>query len=625
MKLNQDQLDQIAGVQETLELYFDYLPDITQTGKVYMARCPFHNDSRASFNIYYSDDKYLFKCFSCGVCGNIFQFLSKIEGISFDAAVKMVNSAVEGSWEHITKQVDKVFTPVLPITEQKKTYSMEEYAKYETDLHNNPTALDWLSTRGLSIDTVKKLHLGYVQERKFYKLKPELADKGWISFPYIHNEAVTAVKFRSIYEKAFDQISGMSTSLYCASDIDLFDTVYLVEGELDAAVMIQAGFTAISLPSAGYKLTPEDRDFLLSGNQLILAGDADEPGTKCMMQIQRELNLPRVHYLKWPDAIKDANQFFLEHCHGDIETFQREIKQLTILAKTQVMKDITDMKEFLSSGEDLSLQDDPHRLRFPWKSVDNMAILVPGSILCLFAAVTGQGKTLFTMNFTLDDAIKHDERVLNYQCELDNREFGNMMVAFLLKKDRNTLTTEDSKLASQRMGNARYYVGRNTELNRLGPVLDLIENAIKRLGITIAVLDHIHFICRNESNEVQALANGMQRIKRMAQKYGTKFVVVGQPRKADQKNYGKVPLMSEAKGSETFSSDADTLFILRRKLKTNIDPANPPRDLYENKTEVYCHKTRSKGNGNAFAILTLIGEKSTFYDPTLLESDEKQL
>lgn len=622
MELKQSQIDELAGNKESLEQFFDRLPDVTEVARDrWAARCPLHDDSNPSLSIFLHNGIYLWKCFGCNRSGNVFQFLQEVEGISFKEAVKLVNSAVAGSWEKLSAKVDKVFVPIItaePTT--KKVFSLSELQPYEEALRGNSEAKNWLLSRGIQYKTAKALHWGFTQTREKFP-KPEIKDKGFITFPYLKDEKVTAMKFRSIAEKAFDQISGMTTGLYYTSDIAPMDVVYLVEGEIDAATMVQAGFVCVALPSSGYKLKAEDRDKLMSGNQLILAGDMDNAtGEQVMQQIQKELDNKRVHYLKWPTGYKDANQFFVEYCKSNISSFREAVEQLTSVAKSQVMKDIIDIKQYMLSGADLSMQEDPRRLRFPWPSVDKMSVLLPGSILVISAKRTGMGKSVYTMNITVDSAIKQGERVLNYQCELDHKEFVNMMVAYLLTKDRGKLTPEDSKAAAKIMGDAQYYFGRSTDLNRLTPVLDLIEDAIKRLGITVAVLDHIHYICRNEADPIQALANGMQRIKRMAQKYNVKFIVVAQPRKVEQDiSENKDPVLSDIKGSESVTSDADTVMTIVRKPMPNNDPNNPPKDAFSNDAYLHCLKSRNKGDGNAVARLAFRGCYASFREMSYLQ------
>ncbi len=51
-------------------------------GKNYVCLCPFHNDTNPSMII--SQEKQIYKCFSCGAGGNVLTFVQNYEKISFE-------------------------------------------------------------------------------------------------------------------------------------------------------------------------------------------------------------------------------------------------------------------------------------------------------------------------------------------------------------------------------------------------------------------------------------------------------------------------------------------------------------------------------------------------------------
>ena len=60
------------------------LPRVGAAGR-YVGLCPFHQEKSASFNV--SQHHQFYKCFGCGSCGDVFNFLMRIEGTSFPEAV----------------------------------------------------------------------------------------------------------------------------------------------------------------------------------------------------------------------------------------------------------------------------------------------------------------------------------------------------------------------------------------------------------------------------------------------------------------------------------------------------------------------------------------------------------
>ena len=239
-----------------------------------------------------------------------------------------------------------------------------------------------------------------------------------------------------------------------------------------------------------------------------------------------------------------------------------------------------------------------------------MANILPGSVVYVSATETSSGKSQWTLQATLTAARLHDEVVLNYQTEMQDAEIGEIVTSHLLAKERGDVRKEDRMEAAKRLRGVQYYVGANPNLNTMVEVLDLIEAGIRRIGASVVVLDHLHFVCRNERDEIKAQSQAMQRIKRMAQKYLLKFIVVGQPRKPGQKQEGKPIGIYSAKGSESIVSDSDVVFFLHREAVKNMteetmDPLSP-------EVQIRCMKGRSRGKGAAFAKLFFLGKIATF-------------
>lgn len=621
-----EDLDRLKKDPSVIRLYAQRVK-LERQGNRYRGSCPFHQDSTPSLDVYpdKDDGTPLYKCLGCEAHGNIFQFVSKFDHISMNEAIKLVKAYVTGSPETKAKIVDEVFKPIGQ-AKPKLVLSLKDIEKYERALEQNPAARNWLiKERGISYETAKRLHTGYVQDigKLIGAADQDVQDKGWIVLPCVEGDKVHAIKFRSIARKVFRRLTGMASEvLYNVDTIDLLEPVFLTEGEFDTIVLEQAGFRAVSLPNATCKTTPEMKDKLLRAEFIVLAGDTDgAAGTEKMKKLWAELG-DRSVYLEWPAGWKDANATFLKECHGNVEDFKFKVNGLLSGAKSVVMPGIYSLQDSMRSHHQTDLANHPERFRFPWKNVDAMAIILPGDVVAVLATNTKMGKTCWLMNATLDAALAHGEVVLNYQCELEPARFNTMVAAYILRKDRNHLTEADMDEAARRLGNAKYYVGSNPALNTVGPVLDLIESAIERLGATVVVLDHIHFVCRNASDEIKAQADASQRIANMSKKHRCKFFMVEQPRKSNQQSRGKRLHISDGKGSEALHSDAAAVFALHRDQVTVTDP--PPPDAYSPITNVHLlGGARSKGDGASEARLIFFGNFAAFNEMVNAPTDEQ--
>lgn len=540
------------------------------------------------------------------------QFVEAVDRVDFKTAVEKIKSEL-GGWFEAKDKVESTFAPVA----EPKIYErlpLSKWQKQEDALTNSEAGLEWLSSeRGIGPGTAQRLHLGFVQNIGPWAGQDgaDIADKGWIGFPSVEGDEVISIKFRSIVRKkpgGFARRPKMATALFNAEAVSPFDAVYLVEGEIDALSLEQSGFHAVSVPSAGTKLTSDMKDTIMQAECVILAGDTDQTGSGYMEKLLKELG-ERTYLLKWPEPFKDANEFFLNGCNRDVSIFRTKVEELTKKAKANLPPDIYSIQEVMKNGDDGNLSDVPNRLRFPWSEVDQAALLGPGSVLGVMATSTGQGKTALTLQFTLFGARKYDETVLNWQCELSPKEISVMVAAQVLRKNRNFLTKEDLRTAADELDGVRYFVGNNPTISDLGEVLNIIEAAIRRTGATIVVLDNIHFYTSGIDDDVRVLASALQRIKQLAVTYGVKFIVVFQPRKAGQQSRGKRTQISDVKGSATAGDTCTAVLAIHRDLNKEDEKS----DAYEEKTLLEWLKNRFRGVGNkASHFLHFFGEFASF-------------
>jgi RNase H-fold protein (predicted Holliday junction resolvase) len=616
----EDNLDALKHSPAVLQVYQKYTK-LRQEGKKWVGVCALHSESSGSFTVF---PDMLFKCFGCSKQGNCFQYLEMKEGISFKDAVSRVKEITgTGNYKEQAAKVDAIFRPAVESAKDLRVFTLKEFASLERNFAANKAAQDVLTSRGITVETAQRLHTGYKQS---IKMRPDdknfdLADQGWLAFPCIVDGKVVAIKYRSLIRKAFSKQAGMNTTaLYNPDTIDPFSDVILVEGELDCMVLEQAGYHACSIASASTNIGPAEKDRLMTASRVVLAGDSDEVGAAAMEKLWRGMP-ERTFNLTWDGGVKDANELYLK-CKSK-EEFVQKMDGLIGNALKQPMKDVYDIASVMASGSTRMLADHPNRLRLPWPSSDQMAILLPGSVTTVISTNSGMGKSSWVLQATLYGAQKYNEVVLAYHCEMSPQELGVMVAAQTLKKNRNHLSTSDLREAAEILGSTKYYVGYDPELTTAETVLDLLDIAIPRLGCTVAVIDHIHHLCQDESNSIAQQSAAMQRIKQMAVKHQVKFIVVAQPRKANQQSKGKQLHMSDAKGSEAISSMADAMFAIHREI-TKSDGESLATDTYESKTLIKALKTRSKGEGKMESYLTFMGEFSAFSEIDYLHTGEPE-
>jgi len=129
----------------------------------FKACCPFHDEKTPSFNV--SRDKGFYKCFGCGVAGDVFKFVMGVENLSFPEA-----RAALAERYGIPLPEKRELSP-----EQKAEYSERERLWkvmaaaaefYREQFTGNAglAARDYARSRGLSRATLEKFNLGYAPD-----------------------------------------------------------------------------------------------------------------------------------------------------------------------------------------------------------------------------------------------------------------------------------------------------------------------------------------------------------------------------------------------------------------------------------------------------------------------------
>jgi len=84
-RFSDDIIDEIRERVDIVRLIGEYVP-LKRAGRAFKGSCPFHKEKTPSFMV--NPERQIFKCFGCGESGNIYTFLMKYEGLSFQHAVE---------------------------------------------------------------------------------------------------------------------------------------------------------------------------------------------------------------------------------------------------------------------------------------------------------------------------------------------------------------------------------------------------------------------------------------------------------------------------------------------------------------------------------------------------------
>lgn len=88
---NDQLINEIREKNDIVDVVSSYIP-LNLKGKNFFGVCPFHQDTNPSLSV--SRDLQIYKCFSCGASGNVFNFVMDYEKVSFKDALSILGARV---------------------------------------------------------------------------------------------------------------------------------------------------------------------------------------------------------------------------------------------------------------------------------------------------------------------------------------------------------------------------------------------------------------------------------------------------------------------------------------------------------------------------------------------------
>ena len=210
---------------------------------------------------------------------------------------------------------------------------------------------EWFQSRGISNDTLKALKVTEGKEFMPQTSKEENA----IHFNYFMGDELINVKYRD-GRKNFKLYKGAEKVFYNINAIVGYEYCVIVEGEMDALSLHEAGIpNVVSVPN-GATLGTNNLDYLdncidyfTDKEKVILALDGDEAGQALQNEFIRRLGA-EVCFIATFDDCKDSNEYLLKHGKESLAQRITGAKPVPLEGVT-TFKDIEDeITDFVRNG-----------------------------------------------------------------------------------------------------------------------------------------------------------------------------------------------------------------------------------------------------------------------------------
>ena len=305
---------------------------VEKKGRNYVAVCPFHDDKNLG-NFYVSEEKQIFRCFSCKASGNAINFVQKKENISYYEALLKVCEIANIHDDRIQKRTKTNIDPLLEDAYKCLNSEVDFYFMSLTKSNEGKSALEYLANRGLNEDVIKYFKIGYAQsngtllidylKNKNFSLKTIVntgiariednpikdINNGRIVFP-IFNKIGQPVGFSARVFKnksdakyvntretiAFNKSSLLYNYHNALQEAKRVGYIYVLEGFMDVIACYRVGIkSAVAL--MGTSLTKQHLQLLrYTGAEIRLCLDLDNPGQNAMAEIIQVLDNEGLNY-----------------------------------------------------------------------------------------------------------------------------------------------------------------------------------------------------------------------------------------------------------------------------------------------------------------------------------------
>ncbi len=152
--MDSNYINDIRKKIDIVDVISKYVPLVSR-GKNFFGVCPFHDDHSPSMSV--SKDKQIYKCFSCGATGNVFNFVMDYENVSFPESLKILSEitglSIDGiDIKNTKKQVNKSLYEIYDIS--SKLYINNLNTSY------GKSAKEYLHNRGINDTLIREFGIG---------------------------------------------------------------------------------------------------------------------------------------------------------------------------------------------------------------------------------------------------------------------------------------------------------------------------------------------------------------------------------------------------------------------------------------------------------------------------------
>ena len=434
-------------------------------------------------------------------------------------------------------------------TYKRKGDAQKEYTKPEPtdEINISQKAEDWFSSRGISSQTL--FDLGVAEGLEYMPQTGKVENT--IQFNYYIGGELVNIKYRD-GRKNFKLYKGAEKVFYNIDATNGYDSVYIVEGEMDVLSFHEAGIkNCISVPN-GATLNSNNLEYLdncidyfADKEKVIIAVDSDEAGQALQSELVRRLGAELCYTLDFKDC-KDANEYLQKYG-------KEELAKRVHTAKAIPLENVLTYREIEADVEDFVFNGFKPGYQIGIDNFDDIFSTYTGQFITV-TGIPSSGKSDFV-----------DQMAVGY-----NLNYG-WKTAFASPENKPTYLhahklirkfwqgmPDKSDVGSDKWNNISSHINDNfffIEMDRysLDSVLRKGAELVKRKGIKCLVIDPYNKVRDTDAktDDVNKYTlEYLQKIETFCKKFDVLVIIVAHPTKMYKNAEGKIeePTMYNIKG-----------------------------------------------------------------------------
>lgn len=452
--------------------------------------------------------------------------------------------------------------------------------------------------------------IAYFATREISEESLEFAGVGWsdqrrsVVFPFRKpgDEAIVNAKFRKLPKDGFSQIKNGEKLYWLVDKLDIEKSrdLYIVEGEIDALSLIEAGIpNVLSVPDGApktvgdgdrhakkFSFVPSCMEWTETFDRIIIATDADEPGHALAEELARRYGKEMCWRVEWPSGSKDANDYLIQF--GKVSLAERCRKP-----KPWPIEGVFEVEDYAAEVIRLFQEGRARGVSTGLPSVDNLYTVVPGQLTTV-TGVPNHGKSEFIDQLMVNLAKKQGWSFGICSFENDPPNHISKLVEKWIQLpfwDGPTMrmTSWNLEKAMSEINEVFHFIRSDgDEAPTLDWILAKARILVMRFGIRGLAVDPYNEIeHRRPDNmtETEYVSHMLSRLKRFAVAHDLHIWFVAHPAKLKvEKGKTPVPTLYDISGSANFVNKTDCGLAIHRGDENGT-------------TDVYVRKVRFKWVG----------------------------